>query len=113
MGSDAYGALAGRGRGGFSHQWLRHVCGYKEAVRRAEESSSPADFKLTHYPIAERRGGAKGSPGVAHCWSTSRPGRRSPQSRAIHLRISAMTAPSAKLAPRNHLVGGNPMRPMT
>src|SRR5437667_6601049 len=49
MGSDAYGALAGRGRGGFSHQWLRSVCGYKEAVRRAEESSSLADFKLTHY----------------------------------------------------------------
>ena len=24
-----------------------------------------------------------------------------------------MTAPSAKLAPRNHLVGGNPIRPMT
>ena len=23
-----------------------------------------------------------------------------------------MTAPSARLAPKNHLVGGNPMRPM-
>lgn len=41
------------------------------------------------------------------------PGRSHPQSRAIHLRISAMAAPSARLAPRNHLVGGNPMRPMT
>ena len=41
------------------------------------------------------------------------PSRSCPQARAIHLRISAMTAPSARLAARNHLVGGNPIRPIT
>src|SRR5262249_19312236 len=39
-------------------------------------------------------------------------GHAYPRSRAIHLRTSAMTTPSARLAPRNHLVGGSPMRAM-